>query len=166
MLYAWHLFGFCFLISCFYFFYSSRCRDDHIEMYESFDTSGYHLGKHCGSYSEYRIMTITPFAYLHYHTGASSSTSGLKGFRARVEAFDIDECRWPDSCTNACNNIPGSFECSCPDGYFLSSNGKVCFGKFVIETLHSSSVMYHLIVCYYITHDSNCIPNSVPIRHQ
>ena len=121
---------------------SSRCRDNYIEMYDSFSTNGYHTGRHCGSLRNYVITSITSYAYVHYHTDAQNSTSGLHGFTAKVEAFDTDECRWPaaDSCSHTCNNLPGSFECFCPDGYFLSSNGQVCFGRFVIGLLSTAVV--------------------------
>ena len=43
---------------------------------------------------------------------------------------DIDECRVEVGiCRNGqCINNVGSFECSCPDGFVLSSNGRECRG--------------------------------------
>lgn len=45
--------------------------------------------------------------------------------------IDIDECRSePGICRNGqCTNTIGSFECSCPQGFVLSSNGRECKGR-------------------------------------
>lgn len=48
-----------------------------------------------------------------------------KGFhRVRGECVDIDECETKNPCHFECKNIPGSFECVCPDGYYLDDAGK------------------------------------------
>eukprot|EP00058_Branchiostoma_floridae_P023015 XP_002608505.1 hypothetical protein BRAFLDRAFT_92413 [Branchiostoma floridae] len=42
---------------------------------------------------------------------------------------NIDECNvGTDNCEQVCNNNPGSFTCSCNEGYKLSSNGWDCIG--------------------------------------
>ena len=41
---------------------------------------------------------------------------------------DIDECA-SSPCEHTCTNTPGSFVCSCNDGYVLNSDGRTCTGK-------------------------------------
>ena len=43
--------------------------------------------------------------------------------------IDIDECA-PNNggCQHTCNNINGSFYCTCNDGYTLNRDGKSCTG--------------------------------------
>jgi hypothetical protein len=51
---------------------------------------------------------------------------GLKG-NSSVICVDIDECRLnTDRCTQLCHNTPGSYSCTCHDGFTLSSNGYTC----------------------------------------
>ena len=50
--------------------------------------------------------------------------------------LDIDECEeTTDGCEQTCNNIEGSFECLCEDGYLLDVDGKQCTGTKTICTL-------------------------------
>ena len=43
---------------------------------------------------------------------------------------DNDEClNQNGGCSQKCENIPGSFICSCNSGYTLNSDGKTCKGK-------------------------------------
>ena len=43
---------------------------------------------------------------------------------------DINECQTNNGgCEQICNNTDGSFECSCNQGYSLSSDGTNCIGK-------------------------------------
>ena len=43
---------------------------------------------------------------------------------------DINECHTNNGgCEQICNNTVGSFECSCNQGYSLSSDGTNCIGK-------------------------------------
>ena len=43
---------------------------------------------------------------------------------------DIDECeRGIDECQHICNNIDGSFYCSCYPGYTLNPDGENCTGE-------------------------------------
>ena len=46
---------------------------------------------------------------------------------------DINECD-PSSgvihgCQGTCNNLNGSYKCSCPNGHYFASNGRDCTGK-------------------------------------
>ena len=48
-------------------------------------------------------------------------------FASYVYALDVDECASGNgSCTHTCNNMEGSYYCSCREGYKLASNGKIC----------------------------------------
>ena len=41
--------------------------------------------------------------------------------------IDIDECSEnTDNCEQVCSNTPGSFNCSCNEGYVLADNGYSC----------------------------------------
>lgn len=45
---------------------------------------------------------------------------------------DIDECQKNlglSDCGFRCKNTPGGFECTCPDGYKLKDDGKMCEGS-------------------------------------
>ena len=47
---------------------------------------------------------------------------------------DIDECevyakKGTRLCIGICQNTPGSFTCTCPEGYLMLSDGKTCQGK-------------------------------------
>lgn len=49
---------------------------------------------------------------------------------------DVDECsiykeRGTDLCIGICVNEPGSFSCSCPSGYTLGADKRICQGKSV-----------------------------------
>lgn len=42
---------------------------------------------------------------------------------------DIDECQ-SDVCSQKCENLNGTFTCSCYNGYFLDTESGVCSRKF------------------------------------
>ena len=47
-----------------------------------------------------------------------------------VISIDINECQTDNGgCTQTCNNTVGSYQCSCRDGYELTSDGYNCTGK-------------------------------------
>lgn len=51
---------------------------------------------------------------------------------------DIDECeKFKDRglCIGQCNNVPGSYACSCPEGYRVGSDGRTCQGIIFIKFL-------------------------------
>ena len=41
---------------------------------------------------------------------------------------DINECNSNHGCSHTCANTPGSFRCTCPGGYQLTSNQRTCEG--------------------------------------
>ena len=41
---------------------------------------------------------------------------------------DVDECSNVNDCQQECENVPGSYNCSCYEGFALSSDGKGCNG--------------------------------------
>ena len=42
---------------------------------------------------------------------------------------DIDECEMMNGgCQHSCINTPGSFQCSCDQGYMLLGDGPICEG--------------------------------------
>ena len=44
---------------------------------------------------------------------------------------DINECLENNgACDNRCTNMIGGFECSCPIGYKLLTDGRSCIGKY------------------------------------
>ena len=44
---------------------------------------------------------------------------------------DVDECgRKEHNCSQLCDNVPGSFECKCRDGYSLQGDGTTCAGMY------------------------------------
>jgi len=43
---------------------------------------------------------------------------------------DVDECETGEhNCQQLCNNLPGSYNCSCDTGFTLNDNGTNCTGK-------------------------------------
>ncbi|XP_053328822.1 hemicentin-2 [Spea bombifrons] len=50
------------------------------------------------------------------------------GFVQSADSYcaDEDECERHTPCSHTCHNIPGSFTCSCPVGYALSSDNRNC----------------------------------------
>merc|ERR1711957_156414 len=55
----------------------------------------------------------------------------LNGFRMMGDScVDIDECVENEPCDDACENLEGSFRCSCKDKFLLSYDQQTCTGKF------------------------------------
>ena len=78
-----------------------------------------------------------------YHTELSAAYINTAALCARLSACtypiygtalhscfttDVDECQRGD-CSHYCSNTPGSFVCSCREGFYLSADGRTCFGR-------------------------------------
>ena len=51
---------------------------------------------------------------------------------------DVNECATMNGgCSNECTNTVGSYYCSCPAGFTLSSNGHTCQGMYMNTGLHN-----------------------------
>ena len=52
---------------------------------------------------------------------------------------DIDECtNGVAQCSHICHNKPGSFQCSCLDGFKLTADNQTCDGMYLNEYDHLS----------------------------
>ncbi|XP_048581956.1 uncharacterized protein LOC5522228 isoform X2 [Nematostella vectensis] len=50
---------------------------------------------------------------------------GYKG-DPKVKCEDINECNYPNDCSQMCSNTAGSYKCSCVKGFVLSNDSKTC----------------------------------------
>uniref|UniRef100_A0A0B7ACI5 EGF-like domain-containing protein n=1 Tax=Arion vulgaris TaxID=1028688 RepID=A0A0B7ACI5_9EUPU len=48
---------------------------------------------------------------------------GYTGYKCHI---DIDECSGRNTCQQKCTNMPGSYECSCQDGFILAEDEYTC----------------------------------------
>jgi len=76
-----------------------------------------------------------------------------KPFKSKYLLFmwtDIDEClNYTDNkCEHNCTNTPGSFKCTCRDGFHLATNGQDCIGKLwcVFVGRNYNIIMYIIIL--------------------
>ena len=54
----------------------------------------------------------------------------LLSFVVRQLFIDIDECASTShGCDHQCHNTPGSYYCTCDNGYYLGLDGRTCIGK-------------------------------------
>ncbi|XP_016112004.1 hemicentin-1 [Sinocyclocheilus grahami] len=51
---------------------------------------------------------------------------GFKPSLVGTSCEDIDECAFKKPCQHECRNTIGSYQCTCPPGYQLLSNGRTC----------------------------------------
>lgn len=62
---------------------------------------------------------------------------------------DIDECSQSIGhlCTYKCVNVPGSYQCACPEyGYTMSPNGRSCRGEHPSKKQNQQNAYTHCIV--------------------
>lgn len=70
---------------------------------------------------------------------------------------DINECSQSigNLCTYKCVNVPGSYQCACPEyGYTMSPNGRSCRGEWLCSdnynwSFHSGSVITQSVKLYW-----------------
>ena len=62
-------------------------------------------------------------------TGSLKHFPSLLLVRGKHAVSDIDECATnANECQQGCDNLVGSFQCTCNDGYALNTDGKTCTG--------------------------------------
>ena len=54
---------------------------------------------------------------------------------------DVDECSGVNDCQQDCENVPGSYNCSCFKGFELGSDGKSCNGWLLLRTTDSGTYL-------------------------
>ena len=73
---------------------------------------------------------------------------------------DIDECSEDlNGCQTSCENLIGSYRCSCDDGFELAANGRDCEGMMMMIT--TAMIIYSSIVHIHFSsvHSICCWPN-------
>ncbi|XP_064420214.1 hemicentin-2 [Latimeria chalumnae] len=94
---------------------------------------GFHPQLVSGQVQQGGQMPISPFySWLGFGQGGNIQTASRRpvcplGFMGRNGAcVDIDECQMRTMCQHECRNTEGSYQCRCPSGYRLLSNGRNC----------------------------------------
>ena len=55
---------------------------------------------------------------------------------------DIDECRTGEhNCQQSCNNLPGTYNCSCNTGFILNSDSRTCRGRNLVLLIHFDFIL-------------------------
>ena len=63
-------------------------------------------------------------------TGDFQWYPGISSYCRRWFLSDLNECLLEiHSCAHSCHNTIGSYECSCDEGYHLSSDRRHCLGR-------------------------------------
>nr|XP_033496381.1 complement C1r subcomponent-like [Epinephelus lanceolatus] len=115
---------------------SSGCPQDSLTVFHNEKV----LGKFCGQENSAdhpgKVPILSPGNTLTLIFKTSASTPELQqhiGFSATYKAIDIDECSQSDPgdgsgplCSQICINSPGSYHCSCYDGYKLNLDQHTC----------------------------------------
>ena len=72
-----------------------------------------------------------------------------------LHVADVDECRTPRICVNGrCKNTIGGYQCICPQGFELATNGRECVGKYSLICMIYYVKMFTLDFCY-LSHIQN-----------
>ncbi|NXL77816.1 HMCN1 protein, partial [Leptocoma aspasia] len=112
------------------------------------------------SFSEYRNSRI-PFS----RTRRNLRETCPEGYEARnARCVDIDECESRDTCQHECRNSLGSFQCACPVGYRLMSNGKTC--QDIDECLEENVNCGSNQMCFNMRGSYQCIDTPCPPNYQ
>jgi hypothetical protein len=59
---------------------------------------------------------------------------------------DINECEMENRCQHECTNLPGSYRCTCPDGYRLSDNKRTCEGTLSVSDYHEIVLPWSIFI--------------------
>lgn len=107
----------------------AKCEGDYLNIHERLNRAGSGLATYCNSNRNVTKYTITNTAYIRFHTDGSNQRPNLKGFKLSFETEDFDECSYGGYCSHGCTNLPGSFVCHCPKGFYMSSDLRQCYGE-------------------------------------
>ncbi|XP_077970757.1 mannan-binding lectin serine protease 2-like [Styela clava] len=105
------------------------------------------VGRFCGNLLLQTMKAPKPSQWFHTvgNTVNVKSNDGISptGFHAHYVEEDIDECDTLQkkkfnnlersdklTCDHFCNNVPGSYYCSCRTGFFLHKNNHTCIATF------------------------------------
>ncbi|NWI93347.1 HMCN1 protein, partial [Pitta sordida] len=88
-----------------------------------------------------------------------------EGYEARNDrCVDMDECESRDTCQHECRNTLGSYQCVCPSGYRLMSNGKTC--QDIDECLEQNINCGSNQMCFNMRGSYQCIDTPCPPNYQ
>ncbi|XP_052247486.1 protein jagged-1b-like isoform X3 [Dreissena polymorpha] len=103
-----------------------RCKESNwVPVYEL----GLCLRKECCP--GYQGPSCEPVCYNWHRNGCQNG--GKPGFNG-YKCDDINEChRLNGGCSHECTNTPGSYRCSCPEGFNMATNRHTCIGYEISE---------------------------------
>lgn len=132
---------------------ASPCSQECANIYGSYQCycrKGYYLrqdghtceGWECTvAYHKYHICTKIEFAQVH---------ESVYTIYVLLVTPDIDECSQSIGhlCMYKCVNVPGSYQCACPEyGYTMSPNGRSCRGESLILKTKTTICMHLHVYC-------------------